>query len=304
MIDFAAKLTRVVHHSEPHDVDIRRPGMWGNPFVIGKHGTRKDVCRSYQMWIPNQPQLLARVHELKGKRLGCACRDHERPCHGETLVILANADPEMVEIMYGTCGQSAWDELFSNKDLTEKRKSFTSVPHTGPVRAKHEPHTMNPKTIFSIIATIAAGIACACRKAAGEDPEDDTPITTRTVVEGTPGGKPGKKKPAPEPEEEEITVEIDDDDEPPAKKGGKKPTPAADDDDEPVVPAKGKKTDLNAEIKKAIQKLFDIDEEIYTPKVVKIFKAFSIKSISDAEPDDLPAILAAIKKIPVPTSDD
>lgn len=145
---------------------------------------------------------------------------------------------------------------------------------------------MNPKSIFNIIATIAAGIACACRKAAGEDPEDDNPITTRTVVEGSPDkGKPGKKKPAPEPEEEEITVEVED-------------------DDEPVAPAKGKKPDLAADIRKAIGKLFEIDEEKFEPKVVKIFKAFSIKSISDAEPEDLPAILAAIKKIPVPTSDE
>lgn len=145
---------------------------------------------------------------------------------------------------------------------------------------------MNIKAILSIIATIAAGIACACRKAAGEEScEEENPITTRTVVEGTPDkGKPGKKKPAPAADDDdETTVEVEDDDE---------------------SPTKGKKPDLAADIRKAIGKLFEIDEEKFEPKVVKIFKAFSIKSISDAEPEDLPAILAAIKKIPVPTSDD
>ena len=60
------------------DIYIGRPGKgrrgpWGNPFIIGKDGTRAEVIAKYARWIAGQPQLLARLPELQGKRLGCFC---------------------------------------------------------------------------------------------------------------------------------------------------------------------------------------------------------------------------------------
>lgn len=80
---------RVVHcKREKYDVYIGRPGVWGNPFTIGKDGEREDVVRKYWEWIQTQPKLLARLPELKGKTLGCWCAPNT--CHGDVLLEMAN----------------------------------------------------------------------------------------------------------------------------------------------------------------------------------------------------------------------
>ena len=63
-----------------HDVYIGRPSKWGNPFVIGRDGTRDDVIARYEAWLLEQPELVAALPELAGKTLGCWCAP--RACHG------------------------------------------------------------------------------------------------------------------------------------------------------------------------------------------------------------------------------
>jgi hypothetical protein len=83
------RVARVVHvRSGEHDVYIGRPGVWGNPFVIGKDGTRDDVVEKYRRWVVGQPTLMARIGELRGKTLGCFCAP--KRCHGDVLAHLAN----------------------------------------------------------------------------------------------------------------------------------------------------------------------------------------------------------------------
>jgi hypothetical protein len=65
-----------------------RTGPWGNPFVIGRDGTRSDVIRKYREWLVRQPHLVARLPELRGKILGCWCSP--QACHGDVLAELAN----------------------------------------------------------------------------------------------------------------------------------------------------------------------------------------------------------------------
>jgi hypothetical protein len=80
---------RVVHcKREPFDVYVGRPTQWGNPFTIGQDGTREDVIQKHAEWIRTQPQLMARLGELRGKVLGCWCAP--RACHADTLARLAN----------------------------------------------------------------------------------------------------------------------------------------------------------------------------------------------------------------------
>ena len=80
---------KVVHcQKEPYDVYIGRPSKWGNPFVVGKDGTRKEVVEKYRQWILQQPELLNSLHELRGKVLGCWCSPKE--CHGDVLLEFAN----------------------------------------------------------------------------------------------------------------------------------------------------------------------------------------------------------------------
>lgn len=74
---------------ESFDVYIGRPGKWGNPFVIGLDGTRREVVERYRAYLMNSPDLLASLPELEGKTLGCWCAP--LPCHGDVLAELANA---------------------------------------------------------------------------------------------------------------------------------------------------------------------------------------------------------------------
>jgi|ERR1700761_3909082 len=84
---------RVVHcKREPFDVYIGRgPRGWGNPFVIGKDGTREQVIDKYRTWIlrPEKAKFIQKVkRELRGKVLGCWCAP--KPCHGDVLLEIAN----------------------------------------------------------------------------------------------------------------------------------------------------------------------------------------------------------------------
>lgn len=82
---------RVVHcKKDKFDVYIGRPSKWGNPFIIGKDGSREDVIKKYREWILNQYDLLKDLQELKGKILGCFCAP--QACHGDVLIELANRD--------------------------------------------------------------------------------------------------------------------------------------------------------------------------------------------------------------------
>jgi len=76
---------KVVHcKKEPYDIYIGRGSKWGNPFKIGRDGTRKEVIEKYRIYLLYNDELLADLHELKGKVLGCYCSP--KPCHGDILI--------------------------------------------------------------------------------------------------------------------------------------------------------------------------------------------------------------------------
>lgn len=71
-------------------VYIGRPSKWGNPFVIGKDGTREEVIAKYRTWLLAQPaKVEAAKRELAGKDLVCFCAP--KGCHGDVLLEVANA---------------------------------------------------------------------------------------------------------------------------------------------------------------------------------------------------------------------
>lgn len=87
----------VVHCKKEHyDVYIGRPSKWGNPFIIGKDGTREEVIKKYLDWIKGSkifcdkmpPKISEIENELRGKVLGCWCSPN--PCHGDILYSIAN----------------------------------------------------------------------------------------------------------------------------------------------------------------------------------------------------------------------
>lgn len=93
--------TRVVNRKtgEPFDVDIGRPGPWGNPYshLPGTSatyvvGTREEAISLYREWIKlrlrsNEVGLLEALAGLRGRALGCYCAPE--PCHGDVLAAAA-----------------------------------------------------------------------------------------------------------------------------------------------------------------------------------------------------------------------
>jgi hypothetical protein len=88
---------------DEYDVYIGRGrgSIWGNPFSH-KSGTAaarvvdsvEEAVKSYREYVLSRPELLERVGELKGKRLGCWCKTKGDPnalCHGDVLAELADA---------------------------------------------------------------------------------------------------------------------------------------------------------------------------------------------------------------------
>lgn len=71
---------------EKYDVRIDRQSEWGNPYVVGKDGSRSEVIAKYREWISEQPRLIEKIPSLAGKKLGCWCSP--KPCHGDVLVEL------------------------------------------------------------------------------------------------------------------------------------------------------------------------------------------------------------------------
>jgi len=71
-------------------VYVGRPTKWGNPFAIGKDGTREEVIVKYRKWLTyERPDLVEMAfRELRGKDLVCWC--HPKACHADVLLELAN----------------------------------------------------------------------------------------------------------------------------------------------------------------------------------------------------------------------
>jgi len=82
----------------PDAVYVGRPSKWGNPYIIGKDGTREEVIEKYRLWlgsilgaqlkglISSHKQLS--LNELRGQDLVCWCSP--LPCHADILLELAN----------------------------------------------------------------------------------------------------------------------------------------------------------------------------------------------------------------------
>lgn len=88
------RLPRVVNHTGHTRVLLKgvyvgRPTKFGNPFVIGRDGTRDQVITKYREWINDNPDLIAAAKaELRGKNLICWCAPEA--CHADVLLEIAN----------------------------------------------------------------------------------------------------------------------------------------------------------------------------------------------------------------------
>jgi hypothetical protein len=90
----------------PNTVVVARPTKWGNPFIVGKHGTREHCVDLFRKLCAGclciskdgaccaaQQGFVAMAYEdlpeLRGKNLACWC-PLDQPCHADVLLELAN----------------------------------------------------------------------------------------------------------------------------------------------------------------------------------------------------------------------
>lgn len=88
-------------------VNVARPGKWGNPFIVGKHGSRTECVRMFRLLcggflcVSADSECVAAQHRflqhakkniehLRGKNLACWCRLDGKPCHADVLLEAAN----------------------------------------------------------------------------------------------------------------------------------------------------------------------------------------------------------------------
>ena len=81
-------MTKVVHcKRQKYDVYIGRPSEFGNPFSIGKDGTRDEVIEKYKTYflerIEKDEYFKNKVLQLQDKTLGCFCKP--QACHGDVI---------------------------------------------------------------------------------------------------------------------------------------------------------------------------------------------------------------------------
>ena len=101
-----ATLARPVNlRREAYDVYIGRAGRghdgyFGNPFQVARncqrcghfHADAQSTLSCYRSYfetkLATDPEFKRRVHELRGKRLGCFCKPG--PCHGDIIAAYVN----------------------------------------------------------------------------------------------------------------------------------------------------------------------------------------------------------------------
>lgn len=69
-------------------VYVGRPSEHGNPFVIGRDGSRAEVIAKHKANL-TPDQITKIIAELRGKDLVCWCSP--LACHADTLMEIANA---------------------------------------------------------------------------------------------------------------------------------------------------------------------------------------------------------------------
>lgn len=129
----------------PNTVNVARPGKWGNPFLVGRDGTRAqcvakfvvlqqgfialtdsvDVDVQLAMW----QRLRRSAKELRGKDLACWCPLDGAPCHADVLLHLANGGPlpgwasRSIELPRVRLGMAARDLLNLQRTARNSREA-------------------------------------------------------------------------------------------------------------------------------------------------------------------------------------
>ena len=127
--DLKEGMARVLHlrNAPPDAIRIDRRTRWGNPFVIGKDGTREEVIEKYRdhLWsqIRTGKLSLDDLAGLHGKDLACHCAP--QPCHGDVLskaAAWANANRNRTATRPAAQHETAEADLPASSGLTTRRE--------------------------------------------------------------------------------------------------------------------------------------------------------------------------------------
>jgi hypothetical protein len=107
-----------------------RRSKWGNPYEIGKDGTREEVISKHKAWLWKNKELLHDVFtELPGKTLGCHCVPE--PCHGDILLKLANSK---FSCYYCINFQTDNEKEYSVHIITKHRQGTLAYPNGAAIK--------------------------------------------------------------------------------------------------------------------------------------------------------------------------
>ncbi|WDH36926.1 DUF4326 domain-containing protein [Pseudomonas chlororaphis] len=93
------KITKVSNKDlgESYDVYIGRGTLWGNPYQMGKEGTRDEVIEKFsydfeRRFLKFPEKFDENIEKLRGKTLGCHCKP--APCHGDVIAKYLNSQDD------------------------------------------------------------------------------------------------------------------------------------------------------------------------------------------------------------------
>ena len=85
-----------------------KKSKWHNPFTVKDSGSAERAVELYREYVKSNKELMADIHELQGKTLGCWCKPGI--CHGDVLAELADE-----EIVNSSSSRSINNNEESNK---------------------------------------------------------------------------------------------------------------------------------------------------------------------------------------------
>ena len=93
------KITKVSNKDmgESYDVYIGRGTLWGNPYQMGKEGTRDEVISKFaydfdRRFLKLPEKFDENIEKLRGKTLGCHCKP--AACHGDVIANYLNSQDD------------------------------------------------------------------------------------------------------------------------------------------------------------------------------------------------------------------
>jgi hypothetical protein len=93
------KITKVSNKDlgDSYDFYIGRGTLWGNPYQMGKEGTRDEVIAKFaydfeRRFLKLPDQFDENIEKLRGKTLGCHCKP--AACHGDVIANYLNSQDD------------------------------------------------------------------------------------------------------------------------------------------------------------------------------------------------------------------